>query len=227
MLSILVIVVLSYLLGSIPGSLWIGQLMYHTDLREFGSGNAGATNAFRVFGWKAGTLATVIDMGKGLLAAGVIASLRIDALPVHIAGWQVDTFVRLIAGVAAVAGHMFPVWAGFRGGKGVNTAGGVMFAIAPVTMAITIAAFLLVLLSSRYVSLASMSAAVTFPSTVAIRRYVFGIESLDASLLILSIIIAASIIISHRSNIKRLFLGTENRIQSFKPTGGMRGRGEI
>ena len=81
MLSVLVIVVLSYMVGSIPASVWIGKLMYDTDLRQHGSGNAGATNAFRVLGWKAGVLATVVDLGKGLLAAAVIATIRIDALP--------------------------------------------------------------------------------------------------------------------------------------------------
>ncbi|MEX0601619.1 MAG: glycerol-3-phosphate acyltransferase, partial [Rhodothermales bacterium] len=149
MLSLIVILILSYLVGSIPGSVWVGKLLYGDDVRAYGSGNAGATNVFRVFGWKAGVLATVVDLGKGLFAAGVVASLRLDALPVGIEVWQMGTVVRLLAGLAAVVGHMYPVWAGFRGGKGVNTAGGVLFALTPITMWITLAVFVVVLLTSR------------------------------------------------------------------------------
>lgn len=227
MASIAVILILSYLVGSIPGSVWVGKLLHGIDVRQHGSGNPGATNAFRVLGWKSGLLCTVVDVGKGLFAAGVIATIRLDALPIGIEAWQTDTMVRLMAGLAAIAGHMFPVWAGFHGGKGVNTSAGVLFALTPVTMLITLAAFFIVLLSSRYVSLASLSAAIVFPSTVAIRRYVFGIESLDPSLLVFSIIMALGIIIAHRPNIKRLLKGTENRVRSFRPSRGLLGRGEI
>ncbi len=226
MLSLSVILVLSYLVGSIPGSIWVGKLLHGIDVREHGSGNPGATNVFRVLGWKSGVLCSIIDLGKGLFAAGVIATIRIDALPIGIEAWQTDTMVRLLAGLAAIAGHMFPVWAGFHGGKGVNTSAGVLFALTPVSMLITLAAFFIVLLSSRYVSLASLSAAVVFPSTVAIRRYVFGIE-LDPSLLIFSLVMALGIIIAHRPNIKRLLKGTENRVGSFRPSRGLLGRGEI
>lgn len=227
MLSLTVILILSYLVGSIPGSVWVGKLMYGEDVRTYGSGNAGATNVFRVLGWKAGILATIVDLGKGLLAAGVIASLRFDALPSGIEVWQMETVVRLMAGIAAVMGHMYPIWAGFRGGKGVNTAGGVLFALTPITMWITLGVFVVVLLSSRYVSLASLSAVIAFPSTIAIRRYVFGIEALDPSLLIFSGVMALAIIVAHRANINRLLTGTESRIRSFRPARGMRGKGEI
>ena len=227
MLSLVVIVVLSYLVGSIPGSVWVGKLLYGTDIRDFGSGNAGATNTFRVLGWKAGILATVVDLGKGLLAAGVIATIRLDNLPAGPEVWEVETVVRLMAGVAAIVGHMFPIWAHFEGGKGVNTAAGVLFALTPITMFITLGVFAAVLFSSRYVSLASLSAAVAFPSTVAIRKYLFGVDALDGSLLVFSILFALGIIIAHRANIQRLANGTENRVRSFRPARGMRGRGEL
>jgi glycerol-3-phosphate acyltransferase PlsY len=229
MTSVVVILLLSYLVGSIPGSLWAGKLLYGIDLREHGSGNAGATNAFRVLGWKAGVVSTVVDLGKGLLAAGVIAPLlRIDPLPTWgLLPWQATTVVCLVAGLVAIIGHMFPVWAKFQGGKGMNTAAGVLFALTPVTTAIALAVFVVVLLSFRYVSLASMSAAVAFPSAVAIRRYLFDIESLDPSLLVFGAIMAAGIIYAHRSNIKRLLQGNENRVRSFRPAKGMRGRGEL
>lgn len=227
MLSLTVILVASYLVGSIPASVWIGKAMYGIDVRNHGSGNAGATNAFRVLGWKAGGMATLVDLGKGLLAAGVIATIRLDALPETPGGWEAGTVVRLLAGVFAVIGHMFPLWANFKGGKGVNTAAGMLLALTPISMYITLGVFVLVLLSSRYVSLASLSAVVAFPSTIAVRKYLFGIDSLDASLLIFSAVLAMGIILAHRSNIKRLLNGTENRIRTFRPARGLRGRGEL
>ena len=228
MLSVTVILILSYLVGSIPGSLWAGKGLYGIDLREHGSGNAGATNAFRVLGWKAGVIATIIDLGKGLFASGVIAFLRIDPIPTWgLVPWQAVTVVCLLAGLAAIVGHMFPIWAKFEGGKGVNTAAGVLFALSPLTMAITLGVFVVVLLTSRYVSLASILAAITFPSAVAIRRYLFDIESLDPSLLVFGALMALGIIIAHRTNIQRLLRGNENRVGSFRPAKGMRGRGEL
>jgi glycerol-3-phosphate acyltransferase PlsY len=220
---------ISYLLGSIPGSLWTGKFVYGVDLRNYGSGNAGATNAFRVLGWKAGVISTVVDLGKGLLAAGVVAPLlRIDPIPMWgLVPWQAATVVCLVAGVVAIIGHMFPIWANFQGGKGMNTAAGVLFALTPITTAITLGVFFLVLISFRYVSLASMTAAIAFPSTVAIRRYLFDIESLDPSLLVFGAVMAAGIIVAHRSNIKRLLQGNENRVSSFSPAKGMLGRGEL
>ena len=225
--SILLILLLSYLAGSIPGSVWIGQILYNVDVREHGSQNAGATNVFRVLGWKAGILSTIVDVGKGLLAAGIIATIQIDELPTGFAFWQVESVLSLMAGISAILGHMFPVWARFRGGKGVNTAAGVLFAITPKTMWIVIGIFTLVLIGFRYVSLASIVAAIMFPATVAIRMFVFNIESLDRSLLLFGIIFAGGILYAHRSNIQRLIAGTENRINHFRLAHGMRGRGEL
>lgn len=227
MASIAVILILSYLAGSIPGSVWMGQILYGVDVRKHGSLNAGATNVFRVLGWKAGVLSTIVDVGKGLLAAGVIASIRIDELPSGFAFWQVESVVRLLAGIAAIVGHMLPVWARFRGGKGVNTAAGVLFAITPKTMWIVIGVFALVLFSSRYVSLASIVAAIMFPATIAIRMFVFDIEALDRSLLLFGGIFALAILYAHRSNIQRLIAGKENKVQKFRLAHGMRGRGEL
>ena len=227
MLSLIVILVLSYLIGSIPGSVWVGQGLYGIDVRNYGSGNAGATNVFRVLGWKAGLLATVVDLGKGLFAAGVIATIRLDDLPSGLEFWHIATFVRLLAGIAAIVGHMFPIWAKFKGGKGVNTAAGVLFALTPITMWIVLGVFLIVLFSSRYVSLASMSAAISFPTAVAVRKYIFHTDALDTSILVFGIIMAVGIIVAHRANIKRLLNGTESRIRKFRLARGMRGRGEL
>lgn len=227
MLSLIVIILLSYLVGSIPGSVWVGKLTHGIDVREHGSGNAGATNTFRVLGWKAGILATIVDVGKGLLAAGVIANLRLGQGVVELPFWNPDVFYQMVAGAFAVIGHMYPVYIGFRGGKGMNTSAGVLFAITPYSMWITLAMFVLVLLSTRYVSLASILAAITFPVTVAIRKYVFHIDRLDASIFVMSLIIAAGLIYAHRSNIKRLVGGQENRVKNFGLAKGMRARGEL
>ena len=227
MLSLTVILVLSYLAVSIPGSVWVGQGLYGTDVRNYGSGNAGATNVFRVLGWKAGLLATIVDLGKGLFAAGVIATIRLDDLPSGLEFWHIETFVRLLAGFAAIIGHMFPIWARFKGGKGVNTAAGVLFALTPITMWIVLGVFFVVLFSSRYVSLASISAAISFPTAVAVRKYIFHTDALDTSILVFGIIMAVGIIVAHRANIKRLLNGTESRIRRFRLANGMRGRGEL
>jgi acyl phosphate:glycerol-3-phosphate acyltransferase len=227
MLSLVVILVLSYLVGSIPGSVLVGKWVHGIDIREHGSGNPGATNAFRVLGWKSGVLCTIIDMGKGFIAAGLIASIRIDGLPGLVEAWHMDTVIRLIAGMAAVAGHMFPVWAKFHGGKGVNTSGGALLAIEPISMVITLTVFAVVLFSSRYVSLASLAAAITFPSTIAIRRYAFGVESIDPSLLFISIVMAIGLFVAHRPNIKRLLNGTENRVKNFRPARGKLRESEV
>lgn len=228
MLSLSLILLISYFLGSIPGALWSSKALHGVDIREYGSHNAGATNAFRVVGWQAGVLATIVDMGKGYLSAGVVASVvRMDPLPaLSVFGWQTPVIVGLLAGLAAIVGHMFPIFARFEGGKGVNTAAGILLALTPLTTLYTMGVFVVVLLSSRYVSLGSITAAVAFPIIVAIRKYGFGVD-IDGSLLVVSLVIATAIVVAHRSNIGRLLRGNENQVSSFSPAQGMLGRGEI
>lgn len=228
MLSLSLILLISYFLGSIPGALWSSKALHGVDIREYGSHNAGATNAFRVVGWQAGVLATIVDMGKGYLSAGVVASVvRMDPLPaLSVFGWQTPVIVGLLAGLAAIIGHMFPIFARFEGGKGVNTAAGILLALTPLTTLYTMGVFVVVLLSSRYVSLGSITAAVAFPIIVAIRKYGFGVD-IDGSLLVVSLVIATAIVVAHRSNIGRLLRGNENQVSSFSPAQGMLGRGEI
>jgi len=227
MQSVVLILVLSYLAGSIPASVWVGKLAHGIDLRQHGSGNAGATNAFRVLGWKAGSVAALVDLGKGILAAGLIATIRIDDLPSGLGFWEVESVVRLMAGVAAVVGHMYPVWAGFKGGKGVNTTAGVLLAITPMVMVITLGVFFAVLVLSRYVSVASLAATITYPSAIVIEKYLLNTEGYDASIVFFSLALAISIFVAHRSNISRLLSGQESRIGSFRMARGMKGRGEI
>ena len=136
MLTLILIVLISYFLGSIPGALWSSKALHGVDIRNYGSKNAGATNAFRVVGWQAGVLATIVDMGKGYLAAGVVAQyIRIDPLPAFgLFGWETEAVIGLFAGLFAILGHMFPIFARFEGGKGVNTAAGILFALTPISM---------------------------------------------------------------------------------------------
>ena len=228
MWSLILILLVSYFLGSIPGALWSSKVLHGVDIRNYGSRNCGATNAFRVVGWQAGALATVVDFGKGFLAAGVAAPvIRVDPIPsLGIFGWETATMLGLLAGIMAVVGHMYPVFARFEGGKGVNTAAGMLCALAPVTMALTLAVFAVVLFSWRYVSLASITAAIAFPTIVALLRFGLGVD-LDPSILVFGSLLALAIVVAHRSNIQRLLNGTEDQISSFAPAQGMLGRGEL
>ena len=231
MLTLALICALSYLAGSIPSSVWTGKMLYGMDVREHGSGNAGATNAFRVLGFKAGLISLLIDVGKGALASGVIARLRLGMdWPQGLIGWtfadEFSTFVPLLAGLFAMVGHLYPIFAGFKGGKGAATAAGLLLAVAPVNMLIVIAVFVAVLLATRYVSVASMTAAALFPTLVAVRLFVLGDERMDAILLGITAVMAAGIIYAHRTNIARLRTGEEAKIKSFKPGKGMRANGE-
>ncbi len=222
MISLVVVLLASYLVGAIPSSLWAGRIYKNIDIREYGSGNAGATNTFRVLGWKAGVIVLIVDFAKGLFAAAVISQLawQIGGGPVSPAVWDPDSFLRIVCGAAAVFGHMFPVYASFEGGKGAATAAGMLYGIEPLSISIAVAVFLTVILLTRYVSLGSISGAIIYPISqfVLIRWFDWPI---DSSVVIFTLILAAAIIAKHHGNIRRLINGTENRIKSFKPAKGL------
>ncbi len=222
MLAIFVVVTISYFIGAIPSSLWMGKIFFKVDIREHGSGNAGATNTFRILGWKAGTIVLLFDFGKGLLSTLVISQLawHIGSGPVTLyANWEVDSMILILCGVAAVIGHMFPIYANFSGGKGAATACGMLYGIEPVSISISLAVFLIVMFSTRYVSLGSITSAFIYPFSQLILRYLFNWD-IDGSIIVFSSVIAAGIIIKHKGNIKRLLEGNENRVESFKPSKG-------
>ncbi|MEX0681637.1 MAG: glycerol-3-phosphate 1-O-acyltransferase PlsY [Balneolales bacterium] len=225
MLSFIVIIVLSYLLGSIPTSVWIGKLVKKVDIRQHGSGNAGATNTFRLLGWKAGMLVSMIDVAKGFTAAYYISQLgyHMGDVPVSLGAWETDIFMRLIAGAAAVGGHMYPLYARFRGGKGVITAAGMLYGIEPISITLALAVFFILLFSTRYVSLGSILSCFSYPLFLLMLKYVFD-HPVDGSLIVISAAVALTIIIKHHANIKRLLKGNENRIRSFKPAKGQLNR---
>ncbi len=211
-----IIIILSYLIGSIPTSIIYSKYFRGIDIRKHGSGNAGGTNVFRVLGWKPGAGVILFDGLKGYIAVAIIARLYYDPiLPGGTMMIEEFTLVQIIAGVSAILGHIWTVFAGFKGGKGIATAAGMMVGIAPVEFVVSLAVFTTVFLLSRFVSLGSISAAVAFPLTLVFRWNVFQVEIQDYSILVyFSIGIAALLIYTHRSNIKRLIKGTENKLSS-------------
>jgi glycerol-3-phosphate acyltransferase PlsY len=214
MIPIAIITILSYLVGSIPTSIIVARARRGIDIRQYGSGNAGGTNVFRVLGWRAGVFVLTADIAKGLFASMVIARLMFGPIPFeNKTPFDDFTVVQIIAGCAAILGHIWTLFAGFKGGKGIATAGGMLLGIAPIEVAVSIGVFLIVLLISHYVSLGSLSAAVSFPLTMFLRENLFMVDITGYNTLIyFSIAISLLIIFTHRTNIKRLLSGTESRI---------------
>ncbi len=195
-------VLLAYLLGSIPTSVWVGKILYKTDVRDHGSGNAGATNTIRVLGPKAGIPVLLFDAFKGWLAVFIA--------PVFAQGSNLDFTVnyQIITAAAVVLGHIFPVFAGFRGGKGVATLLGVGIALYNPEVWLILGWFILIFLSTRYVSLGSITGAILFPVVVWIAP--FGGNPV-LTLKILAVAVAVFIPLTHRKNIQRLLQGKESR----------------
>ncbi|MCK5573093.1 MAG: glycerol-3-phosphate 1-O-acyltransferase PlsY [Bacteroidetes bacterium] len=214
MLPIGIIVILSYLVGSIPTSIIVAKWARGIDIRQFGSGNAGGTNVLRVLGWRAGTFVIAMDIAKGLVATMLIARLMYGPFPFqNITPFDDFTLVQIIAGCAAILGHVWTLFAGFKGGKGIATSAGMLLGIAPVEVAVSFGVFLAVFMISHYVSLGSLSAAVAFPLTMYFRENIFMVDIEGYNTLIFfSIGVSLLIIYTHRSNIVRLIKGTENKI---------------
>lgn len=199
----------AYLCGSIPSAVWIGQAFYGIDVREYGSGNAGATNTFRVLGTKAGIAVMVIDILKGWTATNLafLIGLSVTGPPHHIQ----FTNYQLALGITAVMGHLFPIFAGFRGGKGIATLCGMIFAVHLQAALLCVLVFLVVLLISKYVSLSSISAGFTFPLSV-----IFIFHSPLRSIVLYGMCICILILVTHQKNIERLLKGKESKVNFFK-----------
>lgn len=190
------VILIAYILGSIPFALMVGKLVAGTDIRNFGSGNLGGTNAFRVLGWKVGLTVIAADIFKGALATylGLVS------------GGEV---VAMLAGVAAALGHCYPLFAGFKGGKGVATGAGVFLVLAPKVILTGAVVFALTLFLFRFVSLASITGALA----VGISAVVFRMHPV---LIVVSWLLVAFVIYRHRANLVRLFNGSEHRVKSWK-----------
>ena len=195
-----ILIIVAYLLGSIPTSVWVSKIFYGIDIRDHGSGNAGATNIFRVLGKKAGIPVLIFDVFKGWFA-------------VYLANFSNYAFVdteyvnlQLALGVAALIGHIFPVYVGFRGGKGVATLLGAVIALQPQAAIIAIIIFLITLLITRYVSLSSMIAGFSFPILI-----IVILKETTISLIVFSMVIAILLLFTHQKNIERLLAREENK----------------
>lgn len=205
--EITLLMILAYLLGSVPSAIWVGKRFYGLDVREHGSGNAGATNTFRVLGKKAGIPVLMMDILKGFLAVNLVF-IQTKYLSDNIIPF---TNLKLVFGFCAVLGHIFPVFAGFRGGKGIATLLGIILAVHPPAAFCAIGIFLLILLTTKYVSLGSICAGIAFPILV-----IFIFKTSVPSLIIFSSLVAVLIVITHQKNIERLRKNDENKTYLFK-----------
>jgi glycerol-3-phosphate acyltransferase PlsY len=205
-----VLPVIAYLTGSVSSAIFVGKQFFKIDIRNYGSKNAGATNILRVLGPKAALPVFFFDLLKGVIAVVLVRFTNLQ----H----ETELYVsfQILLGICVVTGHIFPIFAGFKGGKGVATTAGVILAMHPYAMMMVLGIFGLCLLTSRYVSLSSITAAVCFPVIVII---VFGEifnEDETITMKIFSVIAAVMIIFTHRNNIKRLLNGTESKINFSK-----------
>ena len=195
---------LSYLFGSIPTAIWYGNAYHGIDIRLHGSGNAGATNTFRVLGKKAGSIVLFVDALKGFLATSLASIL----FYLHQVDWQTCVTLKIFFGFIAIIGHLLPIFCNFKGGKGVATTLGMVLALHPEAAMASILIFLLVFGISHYVSLGSMVASVLFPILLSLG--VFG--PTEPAIIYFGIFIAILVVFTHRMNIVRIFQGTENRM---------------
>ena len=205
MVITILLIIAAYLLGSIPSAVWIGKHFHGIDVREYGSKNAGATNTLRVLGRKAAIPVFIMDVAKGF-AAVMLAHLS----PYY--NTDFGFYLKLILVVVVVTGHIFPIFAGFKGGKGVATMAGSVLGVYPPAVLLCLLTFIIVLAISHYVSLSSMTAGVLFPVYL-----VFVFKQTELPLVIFSCAVAIALLITHRRNIKRLINGTESKIYLWKP----------
>ena len=207
MIELVILLLASYITGSFPTSIIVIRVTKNIDIREHGSGNAGATNVFRVLGWKYAVFVLTFDIFKGWLPTAVYATTIFQQLPVPDQG-----LVQILCGFAAVFGHTFPIFTGFRGGKGVSSLIGVLLALFPLALPICLLVGIVVIITTGYVSLGSISAAVALPIIFLILPRL-GLINPSLFLIVFSLLVPWFIIYTHRSNISRIRNGTENRFE--------------
>ena len=213
-LSLITIILLSYLIGSIPSAVIISKLFFGFDIRKKGSGNMGSTNAFRILGWKWGLVVQIADILKGVVAVLVIAKLFEVNYNFAYSYLENETIVMIIAGISSVIGHIWSIFVGFKGGKGINTTAGILLAIAPVDFGIALSIFVIAVIFSGYISLGSILAALSVPSSLLFRYNIFGVNIPGYHVIIYFVSALALILVfAHRANIKRLLEGKENKFQ--------------
>lgn len=198
----LLLICLAYLIGSIPTAVWVSKSIFGIDIRDYGSGNSGATNTFRVLGTKWGSFVMLVDVIKGVVAT----SLYI-LMPLYLSNELLRTNFMIGLGLAAVIGHIFPIWASFRGGKGVATLLGMAIAIQPVVAVCCLAVFFVVLFLTRFVSLSSILAGISFMVFI-----LFIFNEKEPLYRIFAVLVALMVILTHQKNIGRILRGTESKI---------------
>ncbi len=201
----LLLILGAYLIGSFATAVWVSKGVFGIDIREHGSGNAGATNTFRVLGPKAGTFVMLVDMLKGVLA------VRLAYLIPAYDSLEQMINLQVGLGLAAVVGHIFPIWAGFRGGKGIATLFGMVLAIQPLVALCCVGVFLMILFLTRYVSLSSILASIAFPVLI-----LFIFREQEIYYRIFAIAVAVMVVLTHQKNIVRLISGNESKVPLFK-----------
>jgi glycerol-3-phosphate acyltransferase PlsY len=201
-----ILIILAYLIGSTPTALIVSNSFFNIDIRDYGSGNMGATNTFRVLGPKFGTVVMIGDMLKGILAVALY-----NLLPYYLTNELDRTNLMLGLGLAAVIGHIYPIWADFRGGKGVATLFGMVLAIQPIIAINCVGVFLIVLYLTRYVSLSSILAGVALPICV---LWIYNEQ--EVFYRVFAVAVAALIVLTHQKNISRLIKGNEGRVPILK-----------
>ncbi len=205
MVTVIVSSAVGYLLGSIPSGVWLGKVFRGIDIREHGSRSIGATNVFRVLGAKLAIAVLALDIAKGFLACYLASHL--DLGDTVLTSGQ----LALIAGLAAILGHLLPVFAQFRGGKGVATLAGMLLFLTPLEIGFTMVVFILTVIITRYVSLGSMLGTIFFSSSILIERYYLGYTHGD-EISGLAVLLVILVLFTHRANIRRLSIGTENKL---------------
>ena len=205
---LIILIIISYLIGSTPTSIIVGRIIKGIDIREHGSGNAGGTNAFRVLGWKPALFVVVVDVFKGWLPAAILAPAFYYAQSIPDLG-----IVQILCGFSAVLGHTYTIFAGFKGGKGVGTLGGMLIALFPTAFPFCLAIAVITIILTGYVSLASILASVSLPIFLFVLPPFFGVNPAPLSLMVFSLLIPWFITFTHRSNIQRLRNGEENQFE--------------
>ncbi|RYY31153.1 MAG: glycerol-3-phosphate 1-O-acyltransferase [Chitinophagaceae bacterium] len=200
------LIVIAYLIGSVPTAVWISKLFFGIDIREYGSGNSGATNTFRILGSRWGICVMVLDMLKGVAATSLYIFL-----PYYLTSEWDRTNLMVGLGLAAVLGHIFPIWADFRGGKGVATLFGMIVAIQPLVAVCCVGVFLLVLYLTRFVSLSSILASVSFAVFI-----LFVFNEKETLYRAFAIAVTLLVILTHQKNITRLLRGSESKVPILK-----------
>lgn len=193
---------IAYLIGSVSTAVFVSKRIYGIDIREYGSGNAGATNTFRVLGKKAGIAVMLVDMMKGW------AAIQLSHLSIYPWGSEQIINLQIGLGLCAVIGHIFPIWSGFRGGKGIATLFGMILAIQPLVAVSLIGVFLLMLFLTKYVSLSSIAASVAFPVLI-----LFIFKEPETFYKLFAIATACMVVLTHHKNITRILQGNENKVK--------------